>query len=102
MTNRASDRPPLRGVPTFRPLGRTALQGTLAVAHAVTSGACSGPALGTTPGGRAVLRVVVERPLALGAHLEAGPHAVLLRREHDRDQAADRVVQCPRLGREQL
>jgi hypothetical protein len=49
-----------------------------------------------------VLGVVVERPVAFGADLETGPGPVLLRREHDRNQSADGMIQPPLFGREQL
>jgi hypothetical protein len=54
-------------------------------AVAISPGSHPRSALGAAPGGRVVLRVVVERPVALGADLEAGPAPVLLCREHDRD-----------------
>jgi hypothetical protein len=49
-----------------------------------------------------VARVIVERPVALGARFQAGPGPVLLCREHDRDQPPDSVVQPVRVGGEQL
>src|SRR3712207_1757069 len=55
--------------------------------------ACARPSatLGAAPGGRMVARVIVERPVALGAGFEARPGPILLRCVRDRDQPADEI-----------
>ena len=84
-------------------LGRgETLRGLFATSSAVPASPHPGAALPATPGGRVVLGVIVERPVALRAGLEAGPGPALLSSEHDRGQPADGVVQPARVGREQI
>src|SRR5215204_6611602 len=87
-------------MPTSEP-PRWALSWRPAPPLTVASRARPCAALGwVAPGGRAVLGVIVERPVALGAGLEARPAAVLLRCEYGREQPTDRLVR-PLAGGEQ-
>ena len=49
-----------------------------------------------------VARVIVERPMALGAGFQARPGPILLRRKHDREHPTNCVVQPVHFGGEQL
>jgi hypothetical protein len=49
-----------------------------------------------------VARVIVERPMALGAGFQAGPSPTLLRSQHDREQPTNGVIQPACFGGEQL
>src|SRR3712207_3517258 len=70
------------------------LRGCFAAPPSVAARSDASAALGlVAPGGRPVARAVVQCPVALGAGLESVPSAVLLCRDDDREQDADRMIQ---------